>query len=354
MQKETIIAILFGLSLGLMVTAGAYYLRSKNQAAKITKTEKTIAETTVTPTAKEKGKLEIKTPLDGLITSKETLDLTGKYKPEAYLVKVLNNNIDLLRLDQESFSFKLNLKDELNMIYVIGVDLDGQTESQARLVVKASQTTFPPEATTAAKTDLAQNTEIKSATKEAILNRINKKLGKDVGRKRALLGKVEKVTAESITLSNDQGEFILALNQAILLKEDKPIKVSQVEVGNWALVRATLDSTETTPDLITPEVKLTPEVISFYSKKPIPSAPAVYLGTITKLNKKELTLTTRNNNEHKTFSLLNKNLVIDDLNGNKATQKDLDTDLNVLVISYQDKDKLTASHIRLLTEVEKK
>ncbi len=93
MNKESIIAIILGLTLGIAVAVGAVYYtvqkqKSANSEASATKTGTASASMTVSipPTVTVLQSLVIERPQSGIVTKEKTMGVTGKKGKQALLV----------------------------------------------------------------------------------------------------------------------------------------------------------------------------------------------------------------------------------------------------------------------------
>jgi len=133
MKKEVIIAIIVGLSMGLIITFGVY--RVKN-----TITQKPVAEfaentnqaeATATPTV-----LALHNPEDGVILTETELTVTGTTIANSFIVVFVNNE-DYVSTSDESgnFAIKVTLEDGTNIVRVHVLDENGSAVVEERLVV---------------------------------------------------------------------------------------------------------------------------------------------------------------------------------------------------------------------------
>lgn len=161
--------------------------------------------------------------------------------------------------------------------------------------------------------------------------------------KRAFIAEVQRVSAESITVKNPKGTFILPLdNQLTLTKANKVISVDDVAVGDWALVIGNSQNSEFKAENI---------IISPTSLRPQPKL--ITLGSISSINRArtQLTLAPRSGEGEVTLDLM-RNTTYQDLNGAPIKKEDLTEDMQCLVVATIDGDKRQATTIRVLTEIE--
>ncbi len=359
MQKETLIAIFIGLSLGLLMTFAIYQYRQTKQEKKIIETEETITENHISPTPVNENMLTFEIPVDGLVTTKDKLETKGQFKTKGYLVESINDQIKISQLSQHNFSFTLPLKIGPNIAYLVGLDSDGKIYGNKRLIVRQPIIATTPEATTGAKLadhlSVDASGESKLATTAAILQRINKKLAqKKLAqiKKRAILGQIKRVTEESVSLENDQGTFILAIGPDVkLIKLKKSIKINQLVVGDWALVIGEVEQKETTLPVVTPSSKFKPLSMTIYHQLPIAEKPMVMIGSIQKIRGNQLTIKNRADNEIKTVRL-DKQSIIRDIKNDRLKSRNLETDFNAIVVAKNNKEKqLIVKRLKVLVDI---
>lgn len=133
MKKEVLIAIIIGLSMGLVITYGVYRVRKT-----FVSEPATDVTTSPSPTADTVAKtvLAVHSPEDGLVQTENTTNVTGTTLPNAFVVVFVNNQDYITESDDSgNFTFTAELEDQTNVITVHVIDEDGQTYSEERLVV---------------------------------------------------------------------------------------------------------------------------------------------------------------------------------------------------------------------------
>lgn len=133
MKKEVLVAILVGLSMGLIITFGVYRVRNSIAEAPATNLVETTEETqeTVVPTM-----LALHSPEDGIVQVEKELTVTGTTTPNSFVVLFINDTDFISDADESgNFSFKAELEDGANIIRVHVLDNEGSTIVEERLVV---------------------------------------------------------------------------------------------------------------------------------------------------------------------------------------------------------------------------
>ena len=133
MKKEIVVAILLGLTLGLIVSVGVYRARKSLQSQT---TNQPIPSSSPTPDTTGKGPLVIISPEDESIQSTKELKITGTTKPEALIVIMVNDTPFVTTADKSgNFSIQTELKTMANIIVVRAIDEDGNTTEEKRSVI---------------------------------------------------------------------------------------------------------------------------------------------------------------------------------------------------------------------------
>lgn len=133
MKKEVLIAIMIGLSMGLIITYGVYRVKTAVVAPPVTDLEQaaTPSAEAVVPTV-----ISLSSPEDGLVLSENEVRVAGTTIPEAYVVIFTNNTDTITTADSSgNFSSTVSLEDGSNVIRVHVVNSQGETTIAERLVV---------------------------------------------------------------------------------------------------------------------------------------------------------------------------------------------------------------------------
>ena len=158
--------------------------------------------------------------------------------------------------------------------------------------------------------------------------------------KRAMIGEVQRVTDETLTIQSSSGTAILPLENVALLKNDRPLAIDDVAVGNWVTVIGSREKNSVQPDFI------------FVSSKSLQPKPQVVLiGTITQVSRSTLTVQPRAKETAKTIRVTSAT-DIQTPDGEAAALSDLANDLTILVAGFATEENVEASTIRSLAPLE--
>jgi hypothetical protein len=132
MKKEVIIAIIVGLSMGLIITFGVYRVRNTITQKPVAEFEKeTTTQATATPTV-----LALHNPEDGIIVTETELTVTGTTVANSFIVVFINNEDYVSNSDESgNFAVKVILEDGVNIVRVHVLDENGTAVVEERLVV---------------------------------------------------------------------------------------------------------------------------------------------------------------------------------------------------------------------------
>ncbi|OGJ38299.1 MAG: hypothetical protein A2383_03510 [Candidatus Pacebacteria bacterium RIFOXYB1_FULL_39_46] len=136
MKKETIIAVLIGLSLGLFITYGVYQARTnisrRSNEPKLAMTE---------PTEDFAGELILNSPLDESVQTDDSVIVSGTTLPNSFVVIFVGNEETITTSDNSgNFSVEVSLEEGPNIITVYVIDEDGQTLSVEKTVTTSDET----------------------------------------------------------------------------------------------------------------------------------------------------------------------------------------------------------------------
>lgn len=354
MHKESLVAIVVGLSLGLLVAASVYRFRQA-VTTEIPETPSASTPTTVTPDDVSATLFTLAKPENGTVTSSKTVTVSGTAQDPAALVLFVGNTEQVLSPAEDgSFSTDVTLADGPNTVTLVAVDAVGKTESVDRLVVvDAGQADLPPgEASDSATiTPAVSDTE----TTQALKDRINDKLSADdqiVSKtlesidklRKAFLGQVERVTDEAIRVATADTTIVLSVNDLpSIRKSGSQIKAEDVEVGNWGLVIGSTQG-ENSPTNITPEKLLV------YTTSPLPKPPVAMIGALQSVSNTSVEVLSREDGQATTFKVL-KTTRFQDSSGKTVSATSLPEDVSVLVIGYKEDDDQFATTIRSLAPI---
>lgn len=339
MQKETLISVLIGLTLGLFVTYGLYRLKQSITTAPDENSSPTVTPGVENPT--QTSRIQLTSPQDGIIQTADTIEVSGTTSvPESYVVIFVGNDETILQADETGgFSLEVKLEDGANVITVVLVDEDGKVESTERLVAvtdvfEDSSAAAPEAETTEVAVDASPAAE---STTDALLDRIQKNKDKFQDsdliktieqltvKRKAIMGRVTRVTDEAITLDSRQGSTILPIDENTnITKASKEIALSAIAVDDWALVMGKVDDNTVTPEYV---------MVSSQSLEPEPYLVA--LGSLSQIGKTSVTITNRADDQEMELTI-NKNTKYQDLDGKEASLSNFVTDLTVLAVGKEE------------------
>lgn len=166
--------------------------------------------------------------------------------------------------------------------------------------------------------------------------------------RRAVLGEVEKITDDSISITTKSGIFVIATNSDLSFKKnDKKIEAKNVEIGNWILVVGTTKVSEKKQaDLLT---SLQPQIIYVYDKSPKPEEPFVEVGTIKSIGYSSITLLSRKSKDEITVNV--KQAKYQDSTGETIKLNNLEKDMAILVTGLKEQAAYNASTVVSLVEL---
>jgi hypothetical protein len=191
------------------------------------------------------------------------------------------------------------------------------------------------------------------ATTEALKDRVEKvvqekKSFENNGQtKRGFVGQIERVSEETITVSNPKGTQVIPLNDRVsLIKNNKNIAVKDIEIEDSATVLGIQEKDAFTP------VKI------IFSENNIRSKPQlVLIGTLINIDDSRLTLETRKEAK-KHQVILNNQTKYEDITEETVTKTDLFENMQLIIAGFittneeTEVETKTARIIRALVEIE--
>jgi hypothetical protein len=207
-----------------------------------------------------------------------------------------------------------------------------------------------PTPTTTTATD--ETTATGSATTEELRKRIEKVVDEKreqikgviqdlLSKKTSFIGEISRISEEAITVKSADTTTIIPISDSLkLLKDNKALEVSALEVGNWAVVLGNKDGDGIESEYI---------LVSKESLRP--RNQLVVLGSITALTKTEVTISTRGTQEERKLTIA-KTSEFQDVNGEKAVAGDFEKDFNVLVVATEEEKGWQLQTLRSLAAFE--
>lgn len=133
MKKEVLIAVLIGLTMGLLITYGIYRVQTAVNQPPVTDVLETATESAETsaPTV-----IALHSPLQGAVQTSQDLIITGTTIPDSNIVIFINDDETITKSDRSgSFTHEAVLNDGTNIIRVHVIDEGGNSAIQERVVV---------------------------------------------------------------------------------------------------------------------------------------------------------------------------------------------------------------------------
>jgi hypothetical protein len=178
------------------------------------------------------------------------------------------------------------------------------------------------------------------STKDSLKDRIDKvveekkeqvknKVQEMTQKKRGFIGRVDRVSKESITLENRKGVQVIPLQETLsLIKDEEPIEIEDIAVDNWATVLGyQLEENEfEAVKLVVNEDRLNPQ------------PQIVEIGSVTDYDSEQITIKTRQDGTEIKFELSTQT-VLEDLNQQEIAVTDLFEEMQCLIAGYKEIDE---------------
>lgn len=143
-----------------------------------------------------------------------------------------------------------------------------------------------------------------------------------------IVGEVQRINDDALTIKNVQGTTILSLGapDISITKDDETIALKDIAVGNWVTLLGYKEAEDFTPKAV---------IVSADSPRPNPQL--VMLGMITDISTKSVTVQDRGTSEERTFAIT-RSTTVEDSTGEEAAISDFDADVTVLVVATTQED----------------
>lgn len=207
-----------------------------------------------------------------------------------------------------------------------------------RLTSKVSDITETAETaqvTQAAQERLAQNPETLEETAQKSIEQVKKYL--DPSRVQGVLkemfsnhygivGEVQRINDDALTVRNVQGTTILSLGapDITITRDKEKIQIKDIAVGNWVALLGYKEGED-----------FAPKAVLVSADSPRPKPQLVVLGTITEISTKSVTVLNRATAEERTFAFT-RTSNIQDSAGDSLRLADVDVDTTALVVATTD------------------
>ncbi len=160
-------------------------------------------------------------------------------------------------------------------------------------------------------------------------------------RKRAVVGEVERVIENRITVKNTRGTQVFAVTpEVIVLKDGRKASIDDAAVGDWITL---LGYTEK-QDFILKRVMISSTPLS-------PQFSDTFIGTLQTISKTQATFLPRNEQTPVTY-IMNKSTQYEDSQGNPLSLNDIKTDNEYLLIAQTIKSNKTAVVLHALGSIQ--
>ncbi len=134
MKKEVVIAIIIGLSLGLVVTYGIY--RAKTSLSSGQQAASTTNDASPTPPGSVHNSLKLLSPEDESVQANNEVKVTGATDPDAIVIIFMNEQPKVIHADKSgNFSIQATLQAGSNVITVRTLDEEGNSVEEQRTVI---------------------------------------------------------------------------------------------------------------------------------------------------------------------------------------------------------------------------
>lgn len=160
--------------------------------------------------------------------------------------------------------------------------------------------------------------------------------------KKGYVGEVIRVTKETLTIESRGSTVIIPFEENLsLIKNKKAINLDDIAVGDFVTVIGTQE-----------DDNITPERVIVGDENLIPKPKLADLGTIKTVSSKSITITSRDDQSEKEFTLNTKTKYFD-LEGAEIEKSLLSEDIQCLIAGYEDEDsEYVATTIKVLTTAE--
>jgi hypothetical protein len=135
MRKEVLLAIIVGISLGLLITFAVYQNRRS-----VSDTQKDqvqdVLKNPVLDKEENNGQLSITSPEINLVTEDKRLIVSGNTNPDNFVVIFVNDQEIITSADKSgNFSKEVQLDQTANVLVIYSIDQDGLVNQATRTVI---------------------------------------------------------------------------------------------------------------------------------------------------------------------------------------------------------------------------
>jgi hypothetical protein len=135
MRKEVLLAVVIGISLGLLITFGVYQSRRSVSDAQKDQVQDVLKNPTLDK-EENNGQISITSPENNLITDSQRLIVSGNTHPNNFVVIFVNNQETMSSADESgNFSKEVRLDEGANVLVIYSINQDGLINQASRTVI---------------------------------------------------------------------------------------------------------------------------------------------------------------------------------------------------------------------------
>jgi hypothetical protein len=135
MRKEVLLAVVIGISLGLLITFGVYQSRRNISDAQKDQVQD-VLKNPVLDENEDNSQLAITSPEDNLITDSQRLIVSGNTNANNFVVVFVNNEEMISSADESgNFSKEVRLDQGANVLTIYSINQDGLLNQATRTVI---------------------------------------------------------------------------------------------------------------------------------------------------------------------------------------------------------------------------
>lgn len=135
MRKEVLLAVVIGISLGLLITFGVYQSRRNISDAQKDQVQD-VLKNPVLDENEDNSQLAITSPEDNLITDSQRLIVSGNTNANNFVVIFVNNEEVISNADESgNFSKEVRLNQGANILTIYSINQDGLLNQATRTVI---------------------------------------------------------------------------------------------------------------------------------------------------------------------------------------------------------------------------
>ncbi len=323
MQKEVIIAIVFGSLLGLLVAFGVWRANMSLNSDDIPNDP--VTTTTQDTTENIIPELSVVSPESNAVITDSTVTISGLSSNSRYVIAMSQNAETINEIQNGEFSFDIELEGGLNNIYIYGVSDTGNIISQNLPLVYT--------------TNLESNDDNES--EEDINERVQERLNEQANPITSYIGTITDITEEYFQIRSQSGEINqLTVNEQTTytsnIQDSRDIEFSDVAIGDFIVAMGRLDANEI---LNTQRVIIT--------SPPVENNYLVSKGVVTDITRNEMAI--NSDKSEIIFRLGNNTDYLEATNQNEIARADIEIDSEVLIAGEQNGDTISARSVFVLT-----